>query len=357
MSGPGRILITGGAGFVGSSLATSLVREHPGAHVIAFDNLYRRGSELNLARLADAGVEFVKGDVRKPEDLAPFSSVDVIIECSAEPSVMSGVNGDSSYMFETNLIGAYNCLELARRGGGLMVFMSSSRIYPLDGLRSAVLEEGPTRFELADRQVAPGWSASGVSEDMSMTGARTLYGTTKLSAEFLCTEFSAQYGVPTIINRCGVLAGPWQMGKVDQGVFTYWMLAHEFSRPLTYIGYGGSGKQVRDLLHVDDLFDLVNEQLMDSDRWTGRTFNVGGGREVSLSLREATAICGRLTGSEVEVVSVPDDREGDVPLYISDCSRLFAHTDWRPTRDAEQILADIHEWIDSDREQLAEVLT
>ncbi len=103
-----------------------------------------------------------------------------------------------------------------------------------------------------------------------------------------------------MINRCGVIAGPWQMGKVDQGVFTYWMLAHHFRRPLQYIGFGGSGKQVRDLLHVDDLLDLMDEQLADPARWDGVTANVGGGREGSLSLLETTALCAEITGNRID---------------------------------------------------------
>ena len=356
MSGLGKILVTGGAGFVGSSLAISLARSHPGSHVVALDNLYRRGSELNLERLDEAGVEFVRGDVRQPSDLAPFDDVDVLIECSAEPSVMSGTDGDTSYVYETNLTGAFNCLELARRSGCQFIFLSTSRVYPMNGLRRAELVEAETRFELADRQSADGWTSAGVAEHMPLEGARTFYGTTKLSAEFLAAEFSAQFGVPAVINRCGVVAGPWQMGKVDQGVFTHWMLAHEFKKPLSYIGYGGTGKQVRDLLHVDDLVDLIEEQIADPEHWSGQTFNVGGGREISLSLQETSEICARLTGNDLEVGSIPEDRDGDVPLYLSDCSRLFAHTAWRPKRDAECVLADIHAWLRSDRERVGQVL-
>jgi len=356
MSGPGKILVTGGAGFVGSSLAISLAESRPGAQIVALDNLYRHGSELNLERLAEAGVEFVEGDVREPADLAPFEDIDALIECSAEPSVMSGTDGNTSYIYETNLTGAYNCLELARRSGCQFIFLSTSRVYPMEGIRAAELVEAETRFELAAEQPATGWTSSGISEDVPLGGARTFYGATKLSAEFLCAEYGAYFGVPTVINRCGVVAGPWQMGKVDQGVFTHWMISHEYDRPLSYIGYGGSGKQVRDLLHVDDLVELIEEQLADPDHWAGHTFNVGGGREISLSLREASAVCARLSGNELAVGAISEDREGDVPLYISDCSRLFAHTAWRPKRDAECVLSDIHEWIDADRDRLGAVL-
>jgi CDP-paratose 2-epimerase len=351
-----RVLITGGAGFVGSNLAVSLAGRHPDWEVIALDNLYRKGSELNLPRLEEAGVEFVRGDVREPGELAALPWLEAIVECSAEPSVMSGVDGDTSYLLHTNLTGAYNCLELARRDGAFFVFLSTSRVYPVAPQVALRLEEGETRFEIAAEQAVPGVSPAGISEDFPLAGARTLYGTTKLAAELLIEEYRAAFGVPAAVDRCGVIAGPWQMGKVDQGVFTHWMLAHRFRNPLSYIGFGGHGKQVRDLLHVEDLVDLVERQLLDPAAWDGRTVNVGGGRECSLSLRETTEICQRLTGNEVRISPVPETRPGDVPVYLSDCSQLFGLDEWRPRRSAEQVLSDIHEWIASDEERIAAAL-
>ena len=351
-----RLLITGGAGFVGSNLAVSLATRHPDWEVVAFDNLYRRGSELNLPRLEEAGVEFVKGDVREPDDLGAVGELSALIECSAEPSVMSGVDGDTGYLVHTNLTGAYNCLELARRDGAFVVFLSTSRVYPVAPQVELRLEEAETRFELAAEQAVRGVSERGISEDFPLEGARTLYGATKLAAEMLIEEYREGLGVPAVIDRCGVIAGPWQMGKVDQGVFTHWMLAHHFRNPLSYIGFGGHGKQVRDLLHVEDLVDLVERQLLDPEAWDGRTVNVGGGRECSLSLRETTAICQKLTGNEVPKTPVQETRQGDVPIYLSDCTRLYGLDEWRPRRSAEQVLADIYEWVAADPERIAQAL-
>jgi CDP-paratose 2-epimerase len=351
-----RVLITGGAGFVGSNLAVSLASRHRDWEVLALDNLYRTGSELNLPRLEEAGVEFVRGDVREPGDLAALPPITAMIECSAEPSVMSGVDGDTGYLVHTNLTGAYNCLELARRDGAFLVFLSTSRVYPVEPQVGLALEEAKTRFELAAAQEVPGVSPAGISEQFPMDGHRTLYGATKLAAELLIEEYRSGLGVPAVIDRCGVIAGPWQMGKVDQGVFTHWMLAHQFRNPLTYIGFGGEGKQVRDLLHVEDLVDLVERQLLDPESWDGRTVNVGGGRECSLSLAETTEICRRLTGNQVPIEPVAQTRAGDVPIYLSDCARLFGLDEWRPRRSAEQVLADIHAWIESDPERIAQAL-
>jgi CDP-paratose 2-epimerase len=142
------------------------------------------------------------------------------------------------------------------------------------------------------------------------------------------------------------------MGKADQGVFVHWARAHWFGSPLAYIGYGGTGKQVRDLLHVDDLVELVVQQLQDPATWNEEVVNVGGGAEISLSLAETTQLCRELTGRSIPVGQELEPRPGDVPLYLSDCSRLYALTNWRPQRDARAIMSDIVDWV---RENEADV--
>jgi len=350
------VLVTGGAGFVGASVALALRTRHPEWAVLALDNLRRRGSELNLPRLREAGVEFVHGDVRQPADLDTVGRIDALIECSAEPSVLSGLDGSPDYVIESNLIGAWRCLELARRWEASVVFLSTSRVYPVAGLDALAYVEGDTRFELAEHQPVTGASARGIAEEFPLDGARTFYGTTKLAAEMLIEEYASAYGLRAAIDRCGVIAGPWQMGKVDQGVFTWWMLCHYFGRDLRYIGFGGTGKQVRDLLHVDDLIDLVDDQVEHPEDWSGACVNVGGGREVSLSLRETTNLCREITGRSVELASTMENRPGDVPIYLSDCARLFARSEWRPRRGPAEVLTDIFDWVHGHERELAAAL-
>jgi CDP-paratose 2-epimerase len=351
-----RVLVTGGAGFVGASLAIALRGRHPDWDVTALDNLRRRGSELNLPRLRRAGVRFEHGDVRDAGDLLALPRLDAIVDCSAEPSALAGVDGATGYAVASNLVGAWHCLELARRDGAQLVFLSTSRVYPVAALRALAIEEAPTRFELAAEQPLPGASAAGIAEDFPLAGARTLYGTTKLSAELLIEEYRAAFGLSAVIDRCGVIAGPWQMGRSEQGVFTHWVLAHRLGRPLRYLGFDGTGRQVRDLLHIDDLIELLDDQLARPEHWDGVIANVGGGRSCSLSLREATELCRDLTGAEVPVAAAGEDRPGDVPVYISDCARLFAHTDWRPRRSARDTLAAIAAWTAEHEERLAAAL-
>jgi CDP-paratose 2-epimerase len=350
-----RVLITGGAGFVGGNLAVALAERHPDWQVVALDNLMRRGSELNLPRLREAGVEFVHGDVREPADLAAAGEFAAMVECSAEPSVLASA-ADTSYSVQTNLLGAFNCLERARAEGAFFVFLSTSRVYPVAPQLELRLEEAETRFELAAEQPVAGAGPAGISEAFPMAGARTLYGATKLAAEHLIEEYAEAFGLRAVTNRCGVVAGPWQMGKVDQGVFSWWLLSHRFGRPLSYIGYGGSGKQVRDLLHVDDLIDLVDVQLGDPQRWSGVVANVGGGREGSLSLLETTEICRELTGSEVPIGVEPENRPGDVPVYLSDCEHLYSLTSWRPRRTPRDVLADLLDWSAAHEDELRAAL-
>jgi CDP-paratose 2-epimerase len=351
-----RVVVTGGAGFVGASLAVALRARHPDWDVLALDNLKRRGSELNLGRLRSAGVRFAHGDVRQAGDLLGLPRVDAIVECSAEPSVLAGADGATAYAVQTNLHGAWHCLELARRDRAQVVFLSTSRVYPVAALRALAIEEAPTRFELSERQALPGASAAGVAEGFPLHGARTLYGATKLAAELLVEEYRAAFGVRAAIDRCGVVAGPWQMGRVDQGVFAHWVLAHLLGRPLRYLGFDGSGRQVRDLLHVEDLIDLLDDQLVRPDHWDGVTANVGGGRACSLSLCETTALCRELTGREVPVAPAGAERPGDVAVYLSDCTRLFAHTGWRPRRTARDTLADLAAWAADHADDLAAAL-
>ena len=349
---PGRrVLITGGAGFVGSSLSLALAARHGDWEIVALDSLHRRGSELNLSRLRQAGVTFVHGDVRELEDLVAVGPFDAMVECSAEPSVLAGLDGSTAFVLRTNLFGAYHCLEAAARHHAQVIFLSTSRVYPMATLNALAFEETDTRFALLDNQAHAGASAHGVAETFPLDGPRTFYGASKLAAELLVAEYASTFGLATVVDRCGVIAGPWQMGKVDQGVFTHWILAHYFGHPVKYIGYGGAGKQVRDLMHVDDLIELIDDQLTRPAHWAGATVNVGGGRSGSLSLRETTALCEEITGRSLEIGSEEAERAGDVRIYLTDTRALERYTDWRPRLGPREILADIFEWV-REHEQL-----
>ena len=347
-----RILVTGGAGFVGSHLCMALREQLSGAEVMALDNLKRRGSEFALSRLRSSGVVFLHGDVRVCEDIEAAGEVDLLIECSAEPSVHAGYGGSPGYVVQTNLGGLVNCLEHLRRRGGALIFMSTSRVYPIASLRALPLVRMENRLALVSGANGAGWSEAGISERFPMEGSRSLYGATKLAAELLIDEYAALYGLRATINRCGVVAGPWQMGKVDQGFVALWMARHVYGGPLHYSGFDGHGLQVRDVLHVEDLADLVVEQAGAMARYAGQTHNVGGGAAGSVSLRELTALCTEISGRLMDIGSDPATRAADIPHYISDCGVLLSHSHWRPRRPMTTIVNDIHRWLVEERRWL-----
>ena len=340
-----RILITGGCGFIGSNLAVAFRRQ--GDRVVAFDNLSRRGAEILLRRVQDAGAEFVRGDIRNPGDLAQVAGpVDLLIECSAEPSVLVGVNGDDAeFMVLNNLVGSLHCFEFARKRRAPVIFLSTSRVYPYDALNRQEYREEATRFSPVGS--GPGFGPDGVGIDFPLLGARSLYGATKLASEIMLQEYSHQYGLPAVIDRCGVVAGPWQLGKQDQGVFTHWLVSHRLNRPLAYIGFGGQGKQVRDLLHIDDLVDLVLLQSRRIAEFRGDVFPAGGSTFSNLSLQEATGLCQAITGRRLPLSAQPENRPADVIWFVTDNRPATARLGWRPTRAAETILRDIHAWLDA----------
>jgi CDP-paratose 2-epimerase len=351
-----RILITGGAGFVGSHLALSFKRETPDSAVVALDNLKRRGSELALHRLAAGGVEFRHGDVRNPEDLADIGSLDLLVECSAEPSAQAGLSGGERYLINTNLIGTINCLDHARSHDAAVVFLSTSRVYPIAPLRELPLVLNGTRFVIPQADTGPGWSARGITEQFPLAGSRSLYGATKLCSELIIAEYVALYGLRAIINRCGVLAGPWQMGKIDQGFVVLWAARHFFGGALSYNGFGGAGLQVRDVLHVEELHCLIRKQVAQIESHSGKIYNVGGGTECSTSLAELTEACVRHTGRRLPITSQPATNPVDIPYYVTDTTAVAAATGWRPLLSMADILDDIFGWLRDHRRELEAIL-
>lgn len=354
------ILVTGGCGFVGSNLAVQLKKHFDDVDIVALDNLRRRGSELNISRLHNSGVQFVHGDIRNKEDLKGIRNLDTIIECSAEPSVLAGYGGCPMETVNTNFIGTLNCLELARETRAGFIFMSTNRIYPYDVLNQIKFykpTENTTRFLFDDCYTCiRGVGCAGVNESFTTTGLRSLYGTTKFCSEQFVQEFGSMYGFRTVINRCGVIAGPWQMGKCDQGIIAFWIWSHLRNLPVTYHGYGGWGFQVRDILHISDLSNLIIKQVERINDISGQVFNVGGGPKNATSLKELTALCQKYTGETVNVFCGSETRVADIPWYITDNSKVMRMLDWEPTSSVEATVADIAKWMKEQEYTLAPIL-
>lgn len=351
-----KILITGGAGFVGSTLCIQLKQKYPAYTIVAFDNLKRRGSELNLIDFQKWGIDFIHGDIRNNEDIQAVGKFDVLIEASAEPSVTAGLDSDPTYVINNNLYGSIHCFNACLKNNAKLIFLSTSRVYPIETIEKANFVESDTRFSLDQNQAIPGISEKGISEALRLDGARSFYGTTKLSSELFIQEYAAFYGLKAAVNRFGVIAGPRQMGKTDQGVVTLWMAKHYWKQSLKYIGYGGTGKQVRDILHVDDLVDLIDLQIHQIEKFEGKIYNVGGGLENSASLLEMTAICEKITGNKINIASESETRPADLRIYITDNSLIEKEIGWKPKRNVEQIFKDIFLWIKNNEQQLESIL-
>lgn len=341
-----KILITGGCGFVGRNLAIMLKKKYINDKIICMDNLKRRGSELNVKYLIENDIQFVHGDVRCKEDFENIE-FDLMIECSAEPSVMAGINSSPSYVLNTNLVGTMNCLESVKKNKAKLIFLSTSRVYPMASINNMPYNETDTRFINV--------SCNGINEDFNTTGIKSMYGMTKLASEMLIQEYTAAYRTEAVINRCGVIAGPWQMGKIDQGVMTLWVLHHMLKLPLKYIGYDGKGKQVRDFVHIDDLFNLVNKQMCNFDLFKGETYCIGGGQHNSFSLCELTKICEQVTGNKIKIDSIKKTRKNDIKWYVTDYSKV-ALLDWYPKKNLNETIINIHDWLKKYKKELKGIL-
>jgi CDP-paratose 2-epimerase len=247
-------------------------------------------------------------------------------------------------------------LEYARIFNSKFIFLSTSRVYPIAQIEKINTIETDSRFELHAEQMLHGVSSRGISEEFSLNGVRSLYGASKLASELLITEYCQMYELNAIINRCGLLTGPWQFGKVDQGVIVLWVARHYWGKGIKYIGYGGKGKQVRDMLHIDDLYELLKLQIKKINSFKGETFNVGGGNEISCSLLELTNLCQEVTGNIVKIDRDYNNRVADIKTYVTDATKVSKEFNWSPRWDAKSIVSDIHSWIKNNSNQLKDIL-
>jgi CDP-paratose 2-epimerase len=340
-----RILITGACGFVGSTLALTLREGWPDWEILGLDNLVRPGSEMNRAPLKKRGIKLVHADIRNTSDLETLARCDWILDAAANPSVLAGVDGKTStrQLLEHNLFGTVNLLELARAWSSGFMMLSTSRVYSIHQLAAIRVEANRQRFEPRTRNSRiVGLSNRGIAEAFSTAPPLSLYGSSKLASEVLASEYAEAFGLPVFINRCGVLAGAGQFGKIDQGIFSFWIHSWRAQRPLKYIGFTGTGFQVRDCLHARDLVPLLAKQMQKPRKDAPRIVNVSGGLKQSASLRELSAWCesrfgkGNISGSK-------ETRPFDVPWLVLDSSLAKQAWAWSPQTSLESIWKEIAE--------------
>ncbi len=338
-----KVLIAGACGFVGGSLARAWRESDPGVSLLGLDNLSRPGSEVNRGALKAAGVDFVHGDVRLPSDLEDLPAVDWVVDAAADPSILAGNEGRGNprRLVEQNLLGTLNLLEYCRRARAGIILLSTSRVYSIPALAGIPLEEVDDAFRpVAGGELPAGLGPAGVSESFPTTPPLSLYGSGKLASELLVLEYGDAFGIPVFVDRCGTLAGAGQFGRADQGVFSFWINSWLHRRPLAYTGFGGKGRQVRDLLHPRDLFDLLKKQMESEGKAAARVYNVGGGPDRALSLARLSRWCAERLGPH-RVSEVRETRRLDVPWLVMDCALARESFGWRPAISLDRILQEI----------------
>lgn len=339
------ILITGAAGFVGCKIVEYLYSSNLTLSLIGIDNLSRVGSESNLPLLQKYNCEFYKGDISIQQDVSKLPRVDWIIDCAANPSVLAGLSNDSLSLINNNLTGTFYLLEKCKRDNAGFIILSTSRVYSIETLCSISFENKNERLVIPQGGPLPhGFTALGVTEQFSTSAPISLYGATKLASEILALEYHYSFGFPVWINRCGVIAGPGQFGKIDQGIFSYWIYQYLLNKPLSYIGYGGLGLQSRDMIHPYDVFNMVYHQMMNPITTSPKVINLGGGIENTRSLVELNNFCSQHIDNNKQITSISENRKFDIPFYATDYSIAQSYWNWKPTISANEILIQILEY-------------
>ncbi len=330
-----KILITGGCGFVGSNIAIFLKKKIKNAHIYSLDNLSRRGSLENQKRLRRKKITNYKIDIVKFSKLKRLKKFDLIIDCCAEPAIEDSKNKPDD-VFNTNLLGTFNILKKSIKDKSDLIFLSSSRVYSIENLK-----------KLINKKIIykPIKITKKINEDFQTSHASSLYGFTKVASEKLIKEFFYKHKLKYIINRFGVIAGPWQFGKQDQGFVPLWVAKHFLKKNLSYIGFGGYGNQVRDVIHIDDVCEIILIQLQNLSKIYNKTFNIGGGPKNSISLKKLTNLCEVITGNKLKIKKISKTSIYDIPYYVTDNSKIFKTYKWKPVKSINLLIKDIYVWI------------
>ncbi|MGC8780599.1 MAG: NAD-dependent epimerase/dehydratase family protein [Anaerolineae bacterium] len=337
-----RILITGGAGFIGCNLAAASIEA--GHRVTLFDNLSRRGSEANLDWLREkfgaSAFAFVRGDIRDyPAILRAAEGQEAIYHLAAQTAVTTSVT-DPRSDFEINALGTFNVLEAARHAAHdpVFIFASTNKVY--GGMEDAHAVERATRYELPDYP-------QGVGEDRPLD-FHSPYGCSKGAADQYVRDYARIYGLRSVVFRQSCIYGQRQMGVEDQGWVAWFVIAAVTGRPITIYG---NGKQVRDLLHVDDLVRAFQMATARIEATRGQVYNLGGGPANTLSIWvEFSPLLSELIGRKIEPAAFRDWRPGDQPVFIADVRKAAAEFGWTPQIGVREGITRLVEWVQANRE-------
>ena len=330
-----KILITGGSGFVGSNIAIYLKKRLANAKIYSLDNLSRKGSLINQRRLLNAKIKNFRLNIENFSKVISLPRFELIIDCCAEPAIeASDKNPDK--VFNTNLVGTYNILKKCEKDKSNIIFLSSSRVYSIEKLKKLINKNNIDKPIKLKKEI---------NEKFDTFSASSLYGFTKLASEKLIQEMFFKKNLKYIINRFGVIAGPWQFGKQDQGFVPLWVARHLLKKNLSYIGFGGNGHQIRDILHINDVCSIIFKQIKKINEINNEIFNIGGGKINSISLLDLTHKCEKLTKNKIKIKKISKTSKFDIPYYVSDNRKIKKFYGWKPSKNIDSILEDIYSWL------------
>lgn len=330
-----KYLVTGGAGFIGSNYVNRLLVR--GEKVRVFDNLSRSNTEKNIRWLQDNhgedSFEFIQADVRDlPELQNAVTDIDVIVHFAGQVAVTTSVLNPMDD-FEVNALGTMNVLEAARLSGNMPMVLYSSTNKVYGGMEEVVVEEGDSSYHYRDYP-------EGISEEFPLD-FHSPYGCSKGSADQYVRDYARIYGLPTVVFRQSCIYGPRQFGIEDQGWVAWFVIAALTGKPITIYG---DGKQVRDILYVDDLLDAYDAAIANKEKAAGEVFNIGGGPENTMSIWvEFQDYLTELLGYELKVAR-SDWRPGDQRIYVSDISKVQQVLDWAPKTNVPDGISKLFGW-------------
>jgi len=334
-----KILVTGGCGFVGTNISLFLNKNYT---VNSLDNLSRKGSKYNLNLLKKNKIKNFNVNISKFEKIKKLPKYDLIIDCCAEAAVeISKKKIDK--VIDTNLVGTINILKKAKKDNSKIIFISSSRVYPIIPLNKIIKNKNiKKRIHLNKK----------IDENESLKGAKSIYGLTKLASEMFIEEFSYAFGIKYLINRCGVISGPLQFGKQDQGFVSLWIWKHINKQKLKYIGYGGHGNQIRDVLHINDLCSLILVQIKKFKKLNNKLFTVGGSKKSYTSLNNLTKICQKITKNKIKLDRQAKTSIYDIPYYITNNGLVSKTYKWKPKKNIYDVVMDTYIWLSNNKNSL-----
>ncbi len=339
-----KILVTGGCGFVGANICLYLKNE--GHKITSLDNLSRKSSKFNYLKLRKYKIRNYKIDISNYYEFKKLKKFDLIIDCCAEAAVEVS-RRDMDRVINTNLIGTYNILKKVRKDKSKLIFISSSRVNSIHEIYSLIKTKNYKKKIVCKKKI---------NENFNTLKPKSIYGFTKYASEMLIEEFSFAFNIKYLINRCGVISGPLQFGKQDQGFVSLWIWHHMIKKNLKYIGYGGFGNQIRDVLHISDLLNLINIQIKKFNSINNKLFCVGGSNKSKISLNELTSICQNITKNRIKFKKINKTSIYDIPYHVTDNSKVTKTYKWQPKKDIFDIVEDTYKWLKINKTKLKKLI-